>query len=312
MKILVTGASGFIGRGLCPYLSSLGHEVVPTVRVACGLPGEKLVTDEVSFRVALQGCDTVVHLAGRAHVLHDQERAPLEAFRAANVDTALELASRAIGAGVRRFVFMSSIKVNGEETAPGCTFRPDDPPDPKDPYGISKWEAEQGLLEIAQKTGLEVVIIRPPLVYGPAVKGNFASLIKWVKKGVPLPLGAVHNRRSMIALDNLVNFTALCADIDASPNAKGQVFLVSDGEDVTTAELLRRVAKVYRCGSRLFSVPVGLIRLVARWTGKSSLADRLLGSLVIDDSKARKMLGWTPPVSMDEQLQKMALNDSLV
>ncbi|UCV06649.1 NAD-dependent epimerase/dehydratase family protein [Dechloromonas denitrificans] len=305
MKILVTGASGFIGRALCPYLSSLGHEVVPTVRATCGLPGERLVTDEASFRIALQGCDSVVHLAGRAHVVHDQERTPLEAFRAANINTTLELANRAIGAGVRRFVYMSTIKVNGEETLPGCSFRPDDPPAPKDPYAISKWEAEQGLRAIAEKAGLEVVIVRPPLVYGPGAKGNFASLIEWVKRGWALPLGAVHNRRSMIALENLVSFTALCADVDASPNAKGQVFVVSDGEDVSTTELLRKVAKAYGGNSRLLPVPVGLIRFAAQLIGKSSLADRLLGSLTIDDSKAREMLGWRPQVSMDEQLRKM-------
>jgi nucleoside-diphosphate-sugar epimerase len=207
---------------------------------------------------------------------------------------------------------MSTIKVNGEETASGCRFRPEVSTDPKDPYAISKWEAEQGLFEIAKRTGLEVVIIRPPLVYGPGVKGNFATLIKWVKIGVPLPFGSLRNRRSMIGLDNLLSFTVLCADIARSPNAKGQVFLVSDGEDVSTAELLRRVAKAYGCKSRLFSVPVDLMRLAARCTGKSSPADRLFGSLVVDDSKARQMLGWHPPSSMDEQLQKMALHDSFV
>lgn len=312
MRVLVTGANGFVGSALCPHLASLGHEVVPTVRHPSGVSNERIVGDEASWKAALEGCDSVVHLAARAHVMRDLEADPLKAFRANNVDPTLELATRAVAAGVRRFVFMSTVKVNGEETASGCSFKADDPTDPKDPYAISKWEAEQGLLEIAQRAGLEVVIIRPPLVYGPGVKGNFASLIKWVKNGVPLPLGAVHNRRSMIALDNLMNFTALCADIDASPNAKGQVFLVSDGEDVSTAELLRSVAKAYRCSSRLFSVPVGLMWFAARWVGKSSLADRLIGSLVIDDSKARQMVGWHPPVSMYEQLQKMALHDSLV
>lgn len=312
MRALVTGANGFVGSALCPHLVALGHEVVPAVRQPSGIVLERIVHDAISWKAALEGCDSVIHLAARAHVMQDQERYPLQAFRASNVDTTIELATRAVGAGVRRFVFMSTIKVNGEETAPRCSFRPDDPPDPKYPYAISKWEAEQGLLEIAQRTGLEVVIIRPPLVYGPGVKGNFASLIKWVKNGIPLPLGAVHNRRSMIALDNLVNFTALCADIDASPDAKGQVFLVSDGEDVTTAELLRRVARAYRCSSRLFSVPVGLMCLAARWMGKSSLADRLFGSLVIDDSKTREMLGWHPPVSMEEQLREMAVHDACI
>jgi nucleoside-diphosphate-sugar epimerase len=244
--------------------------------------------------------------------MQDQERDPLLAFRTANVDTTVAVANRAVEAGVRRFVFMSTIKVNGEETAAGDSFRPNDPPAPRDHYAISKLEAEQRLIEIAQRTGLEVVIIRPPLVYGPSVKGNFSSLVRLVRIGVPLPLGAVQNARSMVALDNLVSFTALCADIENSSNAAGQVFLVSDGEDVSTAELLRRVARAYQCGIRLFPVPVGLIRFVAKCIGKSAAADRLLGSLVIDDSKARHMLGWHPKVSVDEQLQKMALHDSSV
>lgn len=312
MRVLVTGANGFVGSTLCPHLVALGHEVIPVVRRQSRIADEVIVHGTESWKAALKGCDCVIHLAARAHIMQDQERDPLQAFRANNVDTTIELAKRSVEAGVRRFVFMSTIKVNGEETAPGWGFSHDDPVDPKDPYAISKWEAEQGLLEIAKSTGLEVVIIRPPLVYGPGVKGNFASLIKWVKIGVPLPLGAIHNRRSMIGLDNLVNFTALCADIDASPSAKGQVFLVSDGGDVSTAELLRKVAKAYRRNSRLFRVPEGLMRVAARWMGKASITDRLFGSLVIDDSKARKMLGWYPQLSMDEQLQKMAQHDSRV
>lgn len=312
MRVLVTGANGFVGRALCPHLVALGHEVIPVVRRQSRIADEVIVHGAESWKAALKGCDCVIHLAARAHVMQDQERDPLLAFRANNVDTTIELAKRVVEAGVRRFVFMSTIKVNGEETDPGCSFSHDDPVAPKDPYAISKWEAEQGLLEIAKSTGLEVVIIRPPLVYGPGVKGNFATLIKWVKNGIPLPLGAIRNRRSMMALDNLVNFTALCADIDASPNAKGQVFLVSDGEDVSTAELLRKVAKAYRRNSRLFRVPEGLMRLSARWLGKASIADRLFGSLEVDASKARQMLGWRPPSSMDEQLQKMAQHDSRV
>lgn len=312
MRVLVTGANGFVGSALCPHLVALGHEVVPVVRRQSSIADEVIVHGAESWKAALKGCDSVIHLAARTHVMQDQERDPSQAFRANNVDTTIELAKRAVEAGVRRFVFMSTIKVNGEETALGCSFSPNNPVAPKDPYAISKWEAERGLLSFAQRTGLELVIIRPPLVYGPGVKGNFASLIKWVKNGVPLPLGAIHNRRSMIGLDNLVNFTALCADIDASPNAKGQVFLVSDGEDVSTAELLRKVAKAYRRNSRLFRVPEGLMRVAARWMGKASIADRLFGSLVVDDSKARQMLGWHPQLSMDEQLQKMAQHDSRV
>lgn len=316
MRVLVTGASGFVGSALCPHLAALGHEVLPAVRkpsgVTSGIVRECIVQNALSLQAALKGCDSVIHLAARVHVMNDYEQDSLEVFRVNNVDTTLELANYAVKAGVRRFVFMSSIKVNGEETPHGGSFKPDDLVNPMDSYAISKLEAERGLMEIARKTGLEVVIIRPPLVYGPGVKGNFASLIKWVKYGVPLPLGAIHNLRSMIGLDNLLSFTALCADMKSSPNAKWQVFLVSDGQDVSTPELLRRVAKAYECKSRLFSVPVGHMYLAARWIGKPSLADRLLGSLVIDDSKARQMLGWNTVCSMDEQLKKMALHDSLI
>jgi nucleoside-diphosphate-sugar epimerase len=311
MRVLVSGANGFVGRTLCTSLVALGHDVVPAVRRQSDIAGEVIVHDAASWETALMGCDSVVHLAARAHVMKDKEQDPLQVFRSNNVDTTIELANRAVEAGVRRFVFMSTIKVNGEQTVPGYSFSSDDPVDPKDPYAISKWEAEQELLEIAKRTGLEVVIIRPPLVYGPHVKGNFATMIKWIKQGIPLPfLGVSHNRRSMIALDNLVNFTALCADFDASPNVKSQVFLVSDGEDISTAELLRRVAKAYQRKIHLFSIPMGLMQLVARWMGKTSIADRLFGSLVIDDSKARQMLGWRPPLGMDDQLQKMAQHDS--
>lgn len=306
MKVLVTGASGFIGSALCPYLSSLGHAVVPTVRGPCGIAGEHIVGDNASWNRALAGCDSVVHLAGRAYVMQDQKANPAQAFRAANVDLTLTLARRAAAAGVRRFVFMSTIKVNGERTALGARFGPDDTPAPEEAYGLSKWEAEQGLREVADETGMEIVIIRPPMVYGPCAKGNFATLIKCVKKGLPLPLGAVHNRRSLIALDNLLNFTALCSDRAASPAAANQVFVVSDGRDLSTTELLRAIARAYDCPTRLIPMPAGLIRLGACLMGKSVTVDRLLGSLAIDDTKARELLGWHPTVSMDEQLRKMA------
>lgn len=310
MRVLVTGANGFVGKALCPYLASLGHDVVPAVRRPSGVCNERIISDDASLKAALEGCDSVVHLAARTHVMREHETDPLAVFRINNVDPTLELATRAVEVGVRRFVFISTVKVNGEGTVSGYSFKPDDPASPKDPYAISKWEAEQRLFEVANKTGIEVVIVRPPLVYGPGVKGNFASLIKLVRKGVPLPLGALRNRRSLISLDNLLSFTALCVDIDRSSNAKGQIFLVSDSEDVSTTELLQRVAKAYGHKIRLFPVPIGLMRLVAQCTRRSLLAERLLGSLVVDDSKAREMLGWYPPSDMDDQLRKMALHDS--
>ena len=309
-KILVSGANGFIGRALCPHLSSLGYSVIPAVRHPSGLEGERIIIDRQSWMYALAGCSSVVHLAGRTHVIEGYEADPLQALLNSNVINTTELANRAVEAGVRRFVFMSTIKVNGEETAPGCHFRPDDLTAPQGAYAISKLQAENELHEIARKTGLEVVIIRSPLVYGPEVRGNFASLVRWVNKGLPLPLGAIRNCRSMLALENLLSFAALCADIEASPNAKNQIFLVSDGEDVSTSELLRKIMKAYECNTQLLPVPAGMIRFAARLINKAPLADRLLGSLVIDGSKARELLGWTPPLTVDEQLNKMALYDA--
>ena len=311
MRVLVTGASGFVGTALCPYLAVLGHDVVPTVRRPSGTAFERVVFDDASWSAALHGCDGVVHLAGRTLEPQSLASDSMRVFREDNVTLTIHLARRAAEAGVRRFVFMSTIKVNGEGTAPGRRFTPDDSPDPRDSYAVSKWEAEAELLELGRRTGLEVVIIRPPLVYGPGVKGNFASLIKWVRNGVPLPLGAIQNLRSMIALENLVSFTAVCADFNASPDVSGHVLLPSDGEDVSTTELLCRVAKAYRSRNRLFSAPVGLMRLAARLTGKESIAERLLGSLVIDDTRTRQLVRWQPPLTMDEQLRRMARHDGV-
>lgn len=307
MKVLVTGANGFIGRTLCEYLEHAGHEVVAAVRRPSGMANEFVVGECGSVWLqALSGCDAVVHLAGRAHVMREDAEDPLMAFRAANVEASARLALLAEQAGVRRFVFMSSIKVNGERTSLGRPFTPNDTPAPEDAYGVSKWEAEQALQSIAQTSKMELVVIRPPLVYGPDVKGNFAKLIQWVRTGVPMPLGAVDNKRSMVALDNLVAFTVLCANFAESPRAAGQVFLVSDGDDASTTELLHRVAKAYACKIRLIPVPTWLLSCAARLLGRSAAAERLLGSLILDASKAHKLLGWQPSVTMDEQLRKMA------
>jgi len=226
---------------------------------------------------------------------------PLAEYRRVNVDGTLNLARYAVEAGVKRFVFISSIKVNGEQIAPGRPFTCDDTPTPKDPYAISKLEAEQGLQQIALETGMEVVIIRPPLVYGPGVKGNFASMIKLVEKGLPLPFGAIDNRRSLVGLDNLVDLIITCID---HPNAANQVFLVSDGEDLSTSGLLRRVAKAMGKPSRLIPVPAGLLQLGATVLGKKAIGQRLLGSLQVDISSTRERLDWTPPVSVDEGLRR--------
>ena len=307
MKVLVTGANGFIGRALCAHLQHDGHQVVAAVRRPCGLANEFVVDETGStWAQALLGCDAVIHLAGRAHIMHEESVDPLQAFRAANVDASARLALLAARAGVRRFVFMSSSKVNGERTSLDCPFTPSDAPAPEDAYGVSKWEAEQALQSIAQASKMELVVIRPPLVYGPGVKGNFSRLIQWVRAGIPMPLGAVHNKRSMVALENLVAFTALCANFAESPKAAGEVFLVSDGDDVSTTELLQKVARAYACKARLLPVPTWFLSHAVRLLGRSATAERLLGSLTLDGSKAYELLGWQPSVTMDEQLRRMA------
>jgi nucleoside-diphosphate-sugar epimerase len=247
----------------------------------------------------------VIHTAARVHIMDDSAADPLTEFRKVNTAGTLNLAQQAADAGVKRFIFISSIKVNGEMTLVDQPFKPNDNYISTDPYGLSKYEAEQGLLAIAEETSMEIVIIRPPLVYGPNVKANFASMIKWINKGVPLPFGAIHNQRSLVALDNLVDFIALCADRAKSPKAANQVFLISDGEDVSTTTLLQKVARAFGKKPRLIPVPVWLMTFSAKLIGKGDMANRLFGSLQVDSSKARDLLGWQPVVTMDEQLAKM-------
>ena len=215
----------------------------------------------------------------------------------------LNFARQAASAGVNRFVFLSSIKVNGEQTQFGQRYTPNDTPNPSDPYGISKCEAEEGLRRIAEETGMEVVIIRPPLVYGPGVKANFLSMMRWLSKGVPLPLGAIRNQRSLVALDNLLDFIHTCLD---HPAAANQTFLVSDGEDISTTDLLRRLAHALNVPARLLPVPQGLLEWGAKMLGRGDLSQRLCASLQVDISKARTLLGWQPPVTVDMALRRTA------
>jgi nucleoside-diphosphate-sugar epimerase len=249
--------------------------------------------------------------------MNDNASDPLTEFRKMNRDATLAVARLAAESGVKRFVFLSSIKVNGEMTRPGHSFKPDDIHVPDDPYGLSKYEAEQGLLALAQKTGMEVVIIRPPLVYGPGVKANFASMMKWMGKPIPLPFGAIHNQRSLVALDNLVSFISLCADREKSPKAANQVFLISDGQDVSTTQLLRKVGQALNhhtpsgIKAWLVPIPVSIMTFFAKLLGKGAVANRLFGSLQVDSSKARDLLGWQPIVPMDEQLAKMTKKDNV-
>ena len=311
LKILVTGANGFVGCALCREAMVRGMAVCGITRTPCGLPagvGNLVVgriDDGTDWREVLTGtgCEVVIHLAGRVHVMFDTEADPLTAFRAVNVEGTLNLARQAAAAGVKRFVFVSSVKVNGEATQPGQPFTADDAPAPLDAYGVSKMEAEQGLRQIASQTGMDVVIIRPPLVYGPRVKANFAAMMRWLKRGVPLPLGAIHNQRSLVALDNLVDLIVTCL---THPAAANQTFLVSDGEDVSTTELLRRMGKAMDRPARLVPVLASWLKLAAALMGKRDVAKRLCGSLQVDIEKTRRLLGWTPPLTLDEGLKKAA------
>ena len=261
------------------------------------------IDDGTNWRGVLPGCEVVIHLAARVHVMNDTVADPLTAFRVVNVEGTLSLARQAAAAGVKRFVFISTVKVNGEATLPGQRFTADDMPAPQDAYSVSKMEAEQGLRELSAQTGMEVVFIRPPLVYGPGVKANFAAMMRWLRRGIPLPLGAIHNRRSLVALDNLVDLIITCL---THPAAANQTFLVSDGEDLSTTQLLRRMGAALGKPARLIPVPVSILKLGAALVGKPELAQRLCGSLQIDMSKTRELLGWTPPFSVDEGLKKAA------
>jgi len=308
--VLVTGANGFVGRALCNELARRGYVVRAAVREplrTVGLPGETVqITDigvNADWSSALAGVDAVVHLAARVHVMHERTSNPHAAFRAVNVGATERLARAAAAQGVKRLVYVSSIKVNGEGTQPGQPYTPDDVPAPAGPYGISKHEAEQLLRQLAEETGLEVVIIRPVLVYGPGVKANFLSMMHWLHKGLPLPLGAIRNQRSLVALDNLVDLIVTCL---CHPNASNQTFLVSDGEDLSTSSLLRRTATALGRPARLVPVPVWALRTIARLLRKEDVAERLCGSLQVDISKTQELLDWIPPVSADEALKQTA------
>ncbi len=306
-SIVLTGASGFIGKHLLEGLAERGYPVRPVVRAAsaagltfsqppCLIDG--LLPDQ-DWTEILAGQNVVIHCAGRVHMMDDAAADPMAAFRLVNAEGTLALARQAAAAGVRRFIFISTIKVNGEETRTDRPYTAQDTPMPQDPYGISKLEAEQGLMELGAQTGMEIVIIRPVLVYGPGVKANFRSMMKWVAKGVPLPLGAIHNKRSFIALENLNDLIITCIN---HPAAANQTFLACDGEDLSTTELLHRIAKAMGRKARLVPVPVNLLELGARLLGRDVIAQRLCGTLRADITHTRKTLGWTPPVSVDEGL----------
>lgn len=303
----MTGATGFVGGALLARLVSDGIPVTAAVRhEAPEIAGTRTVHvadlgPTTDWRAALDDCRAVVHCAARVHVMHGGGVDPLADYRVANVEGTLALARQAAAAGARRFVFISSIKVNGDGTPPGHPFRASDRPQPVDPYGISKLEAERALQEFAATGALELTIIRPPLVYGPGVKANFLSMARWIARGVPLPLGSITaNRRSFVALANLVDLITRCLQRD---EAIGQVFLVSDGEDLSTAELLRRTAKALCVAPLLLPVPESLLSFGARLLRRHELWQRLGGTLQVDSTPTRERLGWYPPVSVDEGLR---------
>lgn len=309
MTVLVTGANGFVGRAVCAELRRRGASVRAAMRApkptdvdAVPMPD---LGPESDWSALLAGAaiDCVVHLAARVHVMNDRAPDPLADFRLANTAGTLQLARQAASAGVRRFVYVSSIKVNGEETLPGRPFVPRVTQAPRDPYGLSKFEAERGLAELSRDTGMELVVVRPPLVYGPGVRANFLSMMRWIKRGVPLPLGAIDNRRSLVALDNLVDLLILSTE---HPAAAGKTFLVSDGEDLSTTALLRRMGSALGRPARLIPVPPILLTSGAALLGRGDVARRLCGSLQVDVSETREVLGWKPVVDVDAALSKTA------
>jgi len=300
MRILVTGASGFVGTALLPALRERGHVVrVALRRTVAGLGDEQVMVGDLGpdtdWREAVAGVDAVVHLAARVHVMHESSSDPLAEFVRANVDGSLALARAASAAGVRRFVYLSSIKVNGEGTN-GAPFTERAAPAPVDPYGESKARAEASLRALEREAGLEVVVLRPPLVYGPGVKANFLQLMHWVDRGMPLPFGSVHNRRSLVFVGNLADALVACCE---HPAAAGRTFLVCDGNDLSTRDLIERLAVALGRPARLVPLPARLLQLAAMLTGRRAQADRLLGSLRIDASALRETLGWQPPFDAD-------------
>lgn len=302
MKTLVTGAGGFVGRALCKHLDTRAGSLFPAVRRGSGHRDEIVLGDfdsHTDWRAVFapgmksERVDAVVHLAARVHVMHDTAADPLALYRETNTAATLNLARQAAQAGIKRFVFVSTVKVNGEGR--DAAYVETDVPAPEDAYAISKWEAEQGLRQIERETGMEVVVLRPPLVYGPGVKANFRRLLDTVERGWPLPFGAIDNRRSLLYLGNFVDAIRLCLE---HPDAAGQTFLIDDGEPVSTPELIRAVAHAMDKPARLPAVPVGLLKLAGTALGKRAAIERLTGSLWVDSALIRTRLGWTPPYSM--------------
>ncbi len=309
MNLLVTGASGFVGRALIEQAIGRGWRVRAAVRREVPFPAEcevSIVGDmgpDTDWRDALRECDAVVHLAARVHVMREGVPDPVREFERINVQGTANLARQAAVSGLRRLVFTSSVKVHGEERS--VPYREHDPPAPEGPYAESKWKAEESLRAIGEQTGLEVSIVRPPLVYGEGVRGNFLEMMRWLHKGVPLPFGSLSSKRSFVAVDNLADLLLLCAH---HPFAADQVFLVSDGEDLSTTELLCRVARALGRPARLWPAPAWLLKRLADAVGRGEVARRLCDSLQVCPEKARRVLGWAPTVQVDDALRRTALH----
>lgn len=307
-SLFITGATGFVGRALLEKISDCADKDI-TVATRIKAPTflqypNYFITNlnsDTDWRGGLQNKDVVIHAAARVHVMNDSASDQLEEYRSVNVEGTLRLARQAAMSGVRRFIFISSIKVNGECTRNGVCFTADDSPSPSDFYGQSKAEAEKELRELAAESGMEVVIIRPPLVYGRGVKGNFETMLKIVDKGIPLPLGSVRNKRSMVAIENLVDLVTVCID---HPLAANEIFLAGDGLDLSTPDFIREIGNAKGKAVRLFSVPQSVLMLGASIIGKRAIAQRVLGSLQVDISKAKELLGWTPPLSVSEGIRR--------
>ncbi|KVA06167.1 NAD-dependent epimerase/dehydratase family protein [Burkholderia ubonensis] len=309
--ILVTGANGFVGRAVSRALLRRGEQAVGVVRRAQGMSdlGREWIHDRPDFvdidRAWPRGlqCNAVIHLAARVHVMHDDAAAPLDAYRETNVQGTLRVARAARAAGASRFVYVSSIKAVAESSSGRPPLSEHDAPVPQDPYGISKLEAERALADYGRESGMEIVVVRPPLVYGPGVRANFLSLMRALSKGMPLPLGAVSARRSMIFVDNLADVLVQCA---LDPRAGGQTFHVADARDLTVAELVVKLAACLNAPARVVPVPVSWLRMAGRLTGRTPQVERLVGALQLDSRHVRDVLGWYPPCDIEDGLCQTA------
>ena len=309
-KILITGATGFVGQAVCKKLREGGHMLTGTTRTPDQGAGPERVPlyhipeigPDTDWSQAVSGADIVIHLAARVHVMKDRSPDPLADYRNVNTAGTRKLAQQATAAGVKRFVFISTIKVAGENS-PVSGFTEDDHAMPEDPYGVSKWEAEQALADISRSTGLEVVILRPPLVYGPGVKGNFLSLFEAINKNRVLPLGAIQNHRSFLSVFNLADAIATAAE---HPNAAGQTFFVADEHAISTPDLVRKIAAALDTKPRLLNFPLGLLKIAGFLTGKSAAVQRVAGSLTVNTRRIQTQLNWHPPVSMEDGLKETA------